>query len=158
MTTPSPRPLALLTVPIVRVGAGLDLPLPAYATAGSAGLDLLAAIPLPLTLAPGQRALIPTGVQIALPEGVEAQVRARSGLALKHGIACLNAPGTIDSDYRGEIAVLLINHGDTPFVIQRGLRIAQLVIATTLRATWHEITVLPDTVRGGGGFGSTGGL
>ena len=132
--------------------------LPSYATAGSAGMDLRAAVPeyQPLTLAPGRRALVPTGLKIALPLGYEAQVRARSGLALKHGIICPNAPGTIDSDYRGECGVILANIGDEDFVIRRGERIAQLVIAKHERADWIEVETLDDTARGAGGFGSTG--
>jgi dUTP pyrophosphatase len=136
--------------------AGLDLP--AYATAGSAGCDLLAAVEADLVLAPGARALVPTGMAIALPPGTEAQVRPRSGLALRHGVTCLNAPGTIDSDYRGEIGVILINHGAEPFRILRGLRIAQLVVAPVARVAWEEVATLPGTPRGAGGFGSTGGM
>jgi dUTP pyrophosphatase len=137
-------------------GAGLDLP--AYATPGSAGCDLLAAVAEDLVLAPGARALVPTGIAIALPPGTEAQVRPRSGLALRHGVTCLNTPGTIDSDYRGEIGVILINHGSEDFRIARGLRIAQLVVAPVARVAWEEATALPDTARGAGGFGSTGGM
>ena len=134
------------------------LALPAYETAQSAGMDLRAAVPedQPMTLAPGQRALVPTGLKIALPLGFEAQVRARSGLALKHGIICPNAPGPIDSDYRGECGVILANIGADPFVIRRGERIAQLVIAKHERADWIEVETLDDTARGAGGFGSTG--
>lgn len=136
--------------------AGLDLP--AYATPQSAGLDLRAAVAedAPVTLAPGQRALIPTGLAIALPEGYEAQVRPRSGLALKHGITCLNSPGTVDADYRGELQVLLINLGQEPFTIRRGERIAQMVIAPVTQAAWAVVDALPETARGAGGFGSTG--
>ena len=137
-------------------GAGLELP--AYATAGSAGCDLVAAIAADLVLAPGARALVPTGIAIALPPGTEAQVRPRSGLALRHGVTCLNAPGTIDSDYRGEIGVILVNHGTEPFRIVRGLRIAQLVVAPVARVAWEQVATLPGTVRGAGGFGSTGGM
>ena len=137
-------------------GAGLDVP--AYATAGAAGLDLAAAIDSPLTLAPGQRVLIPTGLAIALPEGYEAQLRPRSGLAFKHGVTVLNAPGTIDWDYRGELKALLINHGDAPFTIERGMRIAQLVIAPVVQATLRSVKDLDDTARGAGGYGSTGGI
>ena len=135
-----------------------DLPLPAYETALSAGMDLRAAVPEgePLTLKPGCRALAPTGLAIALPAGYEAQVRPRSGLALKHGVTCLNTPGTIDADYRGEVQVLLINLGDTPFVIDRGARIAQMVIAPVTQGGWVEVETLDDTPRGAGGFGSTG--
>ena len=143
---------------ILRLPHAEGLPLPAYETAGSAGMDLRAAVPedQPLTLAPGRRALVPTGLKIALPLGYEAQVRARSGLALKHGIICPNAPGTIDSDYRGECGVILANIGDEDFVIRRGERIAQLVIAKHERADWIEVETLDDTARGAGGFGSTG--
>jgi dUTP pyrophosphatase len=134
------------------------LALPAYETALSAGMDLRAAVgaDAPMSLAPGQRALAPTGLTIALPAGYEAQVRPRSGLALKHGITCLNTPGTIDADYRGEVKVLLINLGQEPFTIQRGERIAQMVIAPVTQATWEVVTELSDTARGAGGFGSTG--
>jgi dUTP pyrophosphatase len=137
---------------------GQGLPLPAYQSADAAGLDLLAAVPedSPLILAPGQRALVPTGLTIALPPGYEAQVRPRSGLASKHGVTVLNSPGTVDADYRGEIGVLLINHGDTPFSVRRGERIAQMVIASVARAELVPAATLPATERGGGGFGSTG--
>jgi dUTP pyrophosphatase len=137
---------------------GEGLALPAYQSAHAAGLDLLAAVPeaSPLTLAPGQRALVPTGLTIALPPGYEAQVRPRSGLAAKHGITVLNAPGTVDADYRGEIGVLLINHGEAPFAIRRGERIAQMVIAAVARAEFVAATELSATERGSGGFGSTG--
>jgi dUTP pyrophosphatase len=134
--------------------AGLDLP--SYATAASAGLDLVAAVERTLTLLPGGRALIPTGIAIALPAGYEAQVRPRSGLALKHGVTVLNSPGTIDADYRGEIGVILANLGDGPFDITRGARVAQLVIAPVARAAWNEVAALSQTARGSGGFGSTG--
>lgn len=134
------------------------LPLPRYETAGAAGADLRAALPEgePLTLAPGARALVPTGLKLALPDGYEAQVRPRSGLAARHGVSCLNTPGTIDSDYRGEVGVLLINLGAEPVVIARGERIAQLVIAPVVRAEWRAVDRLDDTDRGSGGFGSTG--
>ena len=134
------------------------LPLPAYETPGSAGMDLRAAVAeeAPVTLAPGARALIPTGLRIALEPGFEAQVRPRSGLALKHGITCLNSPGTIDSDYRGEVGVIVINHGQEPFVIRRGERIAQMVIAQHEQARMLEVEALDETARGAGGFGSTG--
>jgi len=137
---------------------GLGLPLPSYQSAHAAGLDLLAAVAedSPLILAPGQRALVPTGISVALPAGYEAQVRPRSGLASKHGVTVLNAPGTVDADYRGEIGVLLINHGDAPFAIRRGERIAQMVIASALRAELVATTALSSTERGSGGFGSTG--
>ena len=137
---------------------GEGLPLPAYATQGAAGLDLCAACDAPVTLAPGARALIPTGVAIALPQGYEAQLRPRSGLALKHGVTVLNSPGTIDWDYRGELKALLINHGVEPFVIERGMRIAQLVVAPVTHATLRVVEDLDDTARGVGGYGSTGGL
>jgi dUTP pyrophosphatase len=137
---------------------GEGLPLPAYQTAHAAGLDLLAAVAAdtPLVLQPGTHALVPTGLSIALPEGFEAQVRPRSGLAAKHGVTVLNAPGTIDADYRGEICVLLINHGDRAFTIARGERIAQMIIAPIARAELVPVTSLSPTVRGSGGFGSTG--
>lgn len=133
-----------------------DLPLPTYATSGSAGMDLYAAVDKPLTLQPGGIVLVPTAIAIALPDGYEAQVRSRSGLAYRHGIFCLNSPGTIDSDYRGEIGVLLANFGTTPFTIERGMRIAQLVITRYEKVIWEEVTALPPTARGTGGFGSTG--
>lgn len=132
------------------------LPLPAYATAGAAGLDLTADLAEPLTLAPGARALVPTGVAVAVPEGFEAQVRMRSGLALRHGLALPNAPGTIDADYRGEIGVLIVNLGQEPVTLKRGERIAQLVVAPVAKAVLVEVNELPETPRGGGGFGSTG--
>ena len=137
---------------------GEGLPLPAYQSAHAAGLDLLAAVPesAPLVLTPGKHAMVPTGLAIALPEGFEAQVRPRSGLAAKHGVTVLNAPGTIDADYRGEISVLLINHGSEPFTIRRGERIAQMVIAPVVQAELNPVSRLPDTGRGSGGFGSTG--
>lgn len=137
-----------------RLPHGEDLPLPAYATAGAAGMDVVAAEAL--TLAPGARAAVATGFAIAIPAGYEVQVRPRSGLALKHGITCLNTPGTIDSDYRGEVKVILINLGDAPFPIARGERIAQLVPAPVQRATLAIVETLDDTDRGSGGFGSTG--
>ena len=145
-----------LSVAIQRLPHGADLPLPAYATDASAGLDLLAAIATELPIAPGGRVLVPTGIAIALPSGHEAQVRPRSGLALKHGVTVLNAPGTVDADYRGEVGVILINHGTAPFAIRRGDRIAQLVIAPVARVEWLEAADLPDSARGAGGFGSTG--
>jgi dUTP pyrophosphatase len=133
-----------------------DLPLPHYATKGSAGLDLLAAIDEEIELLPGQRLAVPTGIAIELPPGWEAQVRPRSGLALNHGVTCLNAPGTIDSDYRGEVKAILINHGDKVFVIQRGHKIAQMVIARHEQAELVELEALSESARGEGGFGSTG--
>ena len=138
-----------------RPGAG-DLPLPTRATPGSAGFDLAAAIEDELELAPGARVLIPTGVSIAVPPGYEAQVRPRSGLALRHGIVLPNAPGTIDSDYRGEVKVIVMNAGDAPFTVRRGDRVAQLVISPVAHAEWEECESLDDTVRGEGGFGHTG--
>ncbi len=145
-----------VAVSVRRLPHGSDLPLPGYATPGSAGLDLQAALLAPITLPPGGRDAIPTGLAIALPEGWEAQIRPRSGLALKSGVTVLNSPGTVDADYRGEIKVILINHGDAPFVIARGDRIAQLVVAPVSQLTWHETDTLPETQRGNGGFGSTG--
>ena len=148
----------MIKVEIKQLPHGEGLALPAYHSAHAAGLDLLAAVPenSPLILAPGARALVPTGLSIALPPGYEAQVRPRSGLAAKHGVTVLNAPGTVDADYRGEIGVLLINHGDAPFAIRRGERIAQLVIAAVVRAELVAATALSATDRGSGGFGSTG--
>ena len=148
----------MTTLRIQRLPHAEGLALPAYETAGSAGMDLRAAVPedAPLTLAPGERALVPTGLKIALEQGWEAQVRPRSGLALKYGITCLNSPGTIDSDYRGEVGVILINHGAEPFVIRRGERIAQMVVAAHAQAVVAEVDTLDETSRGAGGFGSTG--
>ncbi|CCE00557.1 dUTP diphosphatase [Bradyrhizobium sp. STM 3809] len=145
-----------IDVRILPHGAGL--PLPAYQTAYAAGMDLLAAVPpdAPVVLDPGRHAMVPTGLAIALPDGYEAQVRPRSGLAARHGVTVLNSPGTVDADYRGEICVLLINHGDAPFTVKRGERIAQLVIAPVARAELNIATTLSETVRGSGGFGSTG--
>ena len=147
---------AAVRVGVVRLPHGADLPLPQYATEESAGLDLLAAVASPVVLAPGQRALIPTGIAVALPRGYEAQVRPRSGLALKHGITVLNTPGTIDADYRGEVGVILVNLGQEPVEITRGMRIAQLVLAPATRANLAEVAELPESGRGDGGFGSTG--
>ena len=149
---------ASVRIDICQLPHGEGLALPEYQSAHAAGLDLLAAVPegSPLILAPGQRALVPTGLTIALPAGYEAQVRPRSGLASKHGVTVLNAPGTIDADYRGEIGVLLINHGDVPFPIRRGERIAQMVIAAVVMAELVPVAALSDTERGSGGFGSTG--
>jgi dUTP pyrophosphatase len=143
---------------VKRLAHGAGLPLPSRASAGAAGLDLAAAVPedAPLTLAPGARALVPTGFAFALPDGHEGQVRPRSGLAAKHGVTVLNAPGTIDADYRGEVQVILINHGDEPVVIRRGERVAQLVVAPVTRAEVAEVAGLDETARGAGGFGSTG--
>ena len=145
-------------VAVQRLAHGDDLPLPTYVTEGAAGMDLMAALPAneTMTLGPGQRALVPTGLAIALPKGFEAQVRPRSGLAAKHGITVLNAPGTVDADYRGEVSVILINLGTEDFAITRGLRVAQMVIAPVTRAVWTETDALSETDRGAGGFGSTG--
>jgi dUTP pyrophosphatase len=151
----SPTPHSI-TVAITREPGCDDLELPEYATAGSAGVDLRAAVTEPLVLAPGARAMVPTGLRIALPAGYEAQVRPRSGLAARHGIGMVNSPGTIDSDYRGEIRVLLINWGPEPFTIRRGERIAQMVIAPYTRVAWEECPELPESERGAGGFGHTG--
>lgn len=145
---------ASISIALKRLPHGADLPLPAYATGGAAGMDVVSAEDT--TLAPGARAAIATGFAIAIPAGYEVQVRPRSGLALKHGITCLNTPGTIDSDYRGEVKVILANLGNEPFVVARGDRIAQLVPAPVQRATLDEVTELDDTLRGQGGFGSTG--
>ena len=146
------------TVPIVRLPHGADLPLPAYESAHAAGLDLRAAVPQdePLVLRPGARFAVPTGLAFALPPGFEGQVRPRSGLAFKHGVTCLNSPGTVDADYRGEVKVILINHGAEDFTIRRGERIGQLVVAPVVQAVWAEVESLDETVRGVGGFGSTG--
>jgi len=133
-----------------------DIPLPSYSTSGSAGLDLLAAIEGEKAIGPGERSLVPCGICLALPEGFEAQIRPRSGLALKHGITIINSPGTIDADYRGEIGVLLINYGHSSFVVRRGMRIAQMVIAPVVFANLEKVETLPDTSRGTKGFGSTG--
>ena len=133
-----------------------DLPLPAYETEHAAGMDLRAAVTSPVTLAPGERASVPTGIRLALPANVEAQIRPRSGLALRHGISMVNAPGTIDPDYRGEVRVILINHGHEPFTIERGERIAQMVFAPFVRGVWKPVDSLDDTARGDGGFGHTG--
>ena len=145
-----------MKVGIKKLPHALDLPLPHYATPGSAGLDLLAAVDAEMVIEPGKRAAVPTGIAIELPLGVEAQVRPRSGLALNQGITCLNAPGTIDSDYRGEIKAILINHSDTVFKITRGMKIAQMVIARHEQAELVEVEALGESERGAGGFGSTG--
>lgn len=146
----------MTTVALIRLPHGEDLPLPAYATAHAAGADLIAAVDKPLILSPLERALVPTGIAIALPAGYEAQVRPRSGLAFKNGITVLNSPGTIDADYRGEVKVLLINLGTDSFAIERGMRIAQLVVAPVSQAQWQEQQSLDETARASGGFGSTG--
>lgn len=147
-----------VAVNIMRLPHGAGLPLPSYQSASASGLDLLAAVPdhAPLTIAPGQYAAVPTGIAIALPPGMEAQVRPRSGLARNHGVTVLNSPGTIDADYRGEIQVLLINHGREPFVVPRGMRMAQLVVGQAVRIELREVMELDGTERGIGGFGSTG--
>ncbi|MBV8977493.1 MAG: dUTP diphosphatase [Alphaproteobacteria bacterium] len=145
-----------MNLSVLRLPHARDLPLPSYATEGSAGLDLLAAISSDIKLAPGARAAIPCGIAIAMSDKYEAQVRPRSGLALHHGITVLNAPGTIDSDYRGEVKAILVNHGETTFTVTRGMKIAQLVIARVKRANVVAVEELPDTKRGEGGFGSTG--
>jgi dUTP pyrophosphatase len=148
-------PEVAIAVEIMRHGEGLDLP--AYATEGAAGMDAVAAVDRDVTLAPGERAALPTGLKLAIPDGYEVQVRPRSGLALKHGLTVANAPGTIDSDYRGELKILLANLGDAPVTITRGMRIAQLVVAPVVRGRWVAVdTVAADTARGSGGFGSTG--
>jgi dUTP pyrophosphatase len=135
-----------------------DLPAPAYMTAGAAGLDLAAAVSADLVLRPGERAVVPTGLAVAIPDGYEGQVRPRSGLAAKHGVTCLNSPGTVDGDYRGEVRVILINHGSEPFVVRRGDRIAQFVISPVARVQIQKVEELPVTSRGTGGFGHTGGI
>ncbi|NNC60587.1 MAG: dUTP diphosphatase [Erythrobacter sp.] len=144
-----------IPVRVKRLAHGEGLPLPAYATDGAAGMDIVSAEDV--TLAPGARHAVATGIGVAIPEGYEIQVRPRSGLAIKHGISVPNTPGTVDSDYRGEVRVILINHGEDAFAISRGDRIAQLVLAPVTRATWDEVEALDDTDRGAGGFGSTGG-
>lgn len=152
MTSPSPQ------IKIMQLAHAVGLPLPAYETEEAAGMDMRAAVPEdePLVLRPGARTMVPTGLCIALPKGFEAQVRPRSGLAAKHGITCLNSPGTVDSDYRGELKVVLINLGAEDFTIRRGERIAQMVIAPVVQAHWAQVTSLDETARGTGGFGSTG--
>ena len=142
-------------VPCVRVGP-IEVPLPAYQSGGAVGLDLCAAVPAPVTLSPGERRLIPTGHAVAIPAGHEGQVRPRSGLALRHGVTVLNAPGTVDPDYRGELRVLLVNHGEAPFTVARGDRIAQLVICPVAIADLVLVDALDETARGAGGYGSTG--
>lgn len=151
--------MSMSEVRIMRLPHGYDLPLPSYQSALAAGADLIAAVPAdtPLTIMPGARALVPTGLAMALPPGTEAQVRPRSGLAAKHGLTVLNAPGTIDADYRGEVQVLMINLGSESVTISRGMRIAQLIIAPVMQARMREVLSLDETQRGAGGFGSTGG-
>jgi len=145
-----------IKVAIKRIRPGTDTPFPCYMTSSSAGMDLYADLPVDITLLSGSRVLVPTGISIALPDGYEAQIRPRSGLALKHGIALVNSPGTIDSDYRGEIGVIMINHGAEPFVVRSGERIAQMVVARFTRVEWQEVAELESTHRGEGGFGHTG--
>ena len=150
--------MSQLTAQLMQLPHGQDLPLPSYETSEAAGMDLRAAVPedAPLTLKPGARELVPTGFAMAIPPGFEAQIRPRSGLALKHGLSLVNAPGTIDSDYRGEIKIILINQGDEDFEISRGMRIAQMVIAPVLQVAIEPVTSLDNTARGASGFGSTG--
>lgn len=143
-------------VSVTRLPHGADFELPSYETADAAGMDLHAALDADVVIAPGARTLIPTGLAIALPSGYEAQIRPRSGLALKNGISLVNSPGTIDADYRGEVGVIVINHGDQDFIVTRGMRIAQMVVAPVIQAVWDEVDTLPETARGTGGFGSTG--
>ena len=145
-----------LTVRLARVPGTEDLPLPVYETSGAAGMDLRAAVQGEVTLKPGERKAVPTGIMIAIPPGYEAQVRPRSGLALRHGVSLINSPGTLDSDFRGVVQVLLVNHGPEPFAIARGDRIAQLVVAPVVRVVWDEQPALDETARGAGGFGHTG--
>ncbi|MCU0530591.1 MAG: dUTP diphosphatase [Syntrophales bacterium] len=145
-----------ISVAITRLSGSEDLPLPGYMTDHAAGMDLVAAVSGDLVLSPGHRALVPTGIAIALPRGFEAQIRPRSGLALKNGITLVNTPGTIDADYRGEIRIILINHGNEPFVVRRGDRIAQMIVAPVCRVRWDVQAALPSTDRGSGGFGHTG--
>ena len=154
---PVGRPTGVVRVAVTRLPGAETLDLPAYETELAAGMDLAAAIAEKLTLAPGARAMVPTGIAIALPEGYEAQIRPRSGLAARNGLTVLNAPGTIDADYRGEIKVILANLGDETFTVERDMRIAQMVVAPVTRIAWNEVDTLPDSARGTGGFGSTGG-
>ena len=146
-----------IDIRVMRFPHAANLPLPAYQSEGASGLDLVAAVPAAVAIPPGNRAMIPTGIAIALPIGVEGQIRPRSGLALHHGITVLNAPGTVDSDYRGEIHVILVNLGREAFIVERGARIAQLIFAATLTAAVREVAILDETTRGVRGFGSTGG-
>ena len=145
-----------IKVAVQRLDHGKDLPLPEIQTDLSAGVDLPAAVDAPIVLAPGERCIVPTGLSIALPVGFEAQVRPRSGLAIKNGVTVLNSPGTIDADYRGEIGAIMINHGTEAFTIERGMRIAQMVVAPVVSIEWDETDMLPETARGASGFGSTG--
>ncbi len=143
-------------IDVVQLDHAKDLPLPAYETADAAGMDVRAALSEAVTLAPGERKAIPTGLKLAIPSGYEVQVRPRSGLAIKKGITMINAPGTVDADFRGEVHVLMVNHSDEPFVVEHGERIAQLVVAPVVQATWNVVDALDETARGEGGFGSTG--
>ena len=145
-----------VSVSVTRLPHGADLDLPGYETADAAGMDLRAAVKADMEIAPGARALVPTGLAIALPPGYEAQVRPRSGLALRNGISLVNSPGTIDADYRGEVGVIIINHGEETFTVTRGMRIAQMIVAPVTQAAWQEVDALPDTERGADGFGSIG--
>jgi len=145
-----------VAIAVVRLPEGAGLPLPAYMTAGAAGADVVAAVAADLVLAPGERAVVPTGFALEVPVGFEVQIRPRSGLAAKHGVTLLNSPGTVDSDYRGPVGVLLVNLGREPFVVRRGERIAQLVVAPVVQAAFREAEILGASGRGGGGFGSTG--
>lgn len=146
----------MMNIDIVRLDHAADLPLPSYATTGAAGMDVHAAVDAPLTLLPGAVAMVPTGLQVAVPYGFELQVRSRSGLAAKHGVFALNSPGTVDSDYRGEVKVILANFSNVPYVVERGTRIAQLVVARHEHVQWNVVSTLEATTRGEGGFGSTG--
>ena len=148
--------MSAVAVDIMRLPHGADLPLPEYGTPDSAGVDLLAAVSEDVSLAPGERTLIPTGIALSLPRGYEAQIRPRSGLALKNGLTLLNTPGTIDADYRGEIGIILANLGQESFVVERGMRIAQMVVAPVSQVSWKAVESLDDSDRGAGGFGSTG--
>ena len=148
--------MSAVAVDIMRLPHGADLPLPEYGTPDSAGVDLLAAVSEDVSLAPGERTLIPTGIALSLPRGYEAQIRPRSGLALKNGLTLLNTPGTIDADYRGEIGIILANLGQESFVVERGMRIAQMVVAPVSQVSWNMVESLDDSERGAGGFGSTG--
>jgi dUTP pyrophosphatase len=148
--------MSAVSIEVVRLPHAEGLALPSYATEGAAGMDLVAAVSAPLVIPPGGRALVPTGLRIALPAGYELQVRPRSGLALQRGIMLPNSPGTIDEDYRGELGVIVLNGGDEAFTVERGMRIAQAVVAPVTRGVWQEVAALPETARGAGGFGSTG--
>lgn len=145
-----------INVQVLRLEHGSNLDLPRYETPGSAGMDLMAAIEEPINLSPSERALVPTGLAVAIPDGYEGQVRPRSGLAIKHGVTCVNSPGTIDSDYRGEIKVILVNLGTTDYQIEPGSRIAQIIFSTVSKASWRTVLELPESSRGSGGFGHTG--